>query len=95
MNSVNIEEITVGISPERLKEICDAERDDRCRVMPCREDTKIYKVRRTSSEPGWGIINVIPYVEEDTFQDYMAKTYNKMWWLTPEEAKMHLNDKES
>ena len=50
--------IVKGISLDRLKEICDAERDGRCVVLPCKIGEKVYRYCNDAINEGT-IINIL------------------------------------
>jgi hypothetical protein len=49
-NLEQFREITSGISLDRLREICDAERDGRCVVLPCKVGSDLWSIERARTK---------------------------------------------
>jgi hypothetical protein len=41
---IELYEIVEGIDLDRLREICKAEREGRCKILPCKDGAKVYRL---------------------------------------------------
>ena len=83
------------IPVERIEEICDAERDGRCVVLPCKVGDTVYKIAQGMSLYKPGFIPYVVEVEPKSLSEicqwvedgyYLGKTV----FLTREEAEAAL-----
>lgn len=94
--------ITHGISDERLIEICNAERDGRCVVLPCKpSDVTVYQLRSKKHARGRGVsprhvgcatvwAGGHYQLEHQGDEPCRDRDFGKTWFLTPEAAEAAL-----
>jgi uncharacterized protein (DUF2249 family) len=88
-------DITNGIEPDRLREMCDAERDGRCVVMPCKVGDVVYRLCNEKVHEG-KVVHVAISFDGTICVEYDMPTYysgsrtgvlGKTIHLTPEAAE--------
>lgn len=84
---INLAAQALGVEPSRLRELAEADKDERCVVLPCKVGDTVWRIKRTfETYPD----KSEPYIEPDAFllQDvfYIGKTV----FLTREEADHEL-----
>ena len=84
--------VAQGIEPDRLEEICNAERDGRCVVLPCKAGDTVYMVA-TQTDNYSGL--PYPIVIQATFRLTMLPRLREDIFLTREEAEVALKKRES
>lgn len=77
------------ISPERLRELAQADREGRCVVLPVKPGTQVWSTAFGHIEED-GTEHPIPW----TFELWMVDAWGKEWFLTREEAKKALEGAE-
>ncbi len=86
--------VAIGIEPDRLEELCNAEHERRCVLLPFEEGTEMYEVRTIFGEP-----RINAFVFDRTLSaaatQAIVDSIGKTVFLTPEAAECALKGRES
>ena len=92
----------LGVTPDRLRELAQADREGRCVVLPCKpSDVTVYQLRNKKHARGMGVSprhvgsasvwgNGHYALHHQGFDDCLDRDFGKTWFLTEEEAEAAL-----
>lgn len=91
--AIEVKRIVEGIPLDRLEEICTAEKDGRCGVLPCKVGTKLYKAVINSRTPRASYVLEYQFCWH-TYSATIEGLKDKTVFLTRAEAEAVLAGKE-
>lgn len=84
---INLAAQALGVEPSRLRELAEADKDERCVVLPCKVGDTVWRIKRTfETYPD----KSEPYIEPDAFLLQDVFNIGKTVFLTREEADHEL-----
>lgn len=88
---LSYKQITKGITAERLSEICAAERDGRCVILPCKAGEKVYYIAFTMQFGYHGVLDGFEHVVVIKQFEYSdIEKFGISVFLTKEQAESKL-----